>query len=188
MAAIPRGLSLCARTHVQGLGAHYCFQIAVFGDSQQVLPYTEAFLDNCDPNGQQHKHNACQGVTQPLGQRACPPLTIPQPLTWLLPLPVISQSPFTNGHPSLGTPHPLVFLKVRSAFPGLWVFFSPLKQPRMTLENFRLPGYCIVGPQRKERVGNTRLKILEGERIGARTHQGPQSPELYKTKNMERTR
>lgn len=123
VAAIPRGLSLCARTHVQGLGAHYCFQIAVLGDSQQVLPYTQVFLDNCDANGLQHKHNACQGVTQPLGQRACPPLTIPQPLTWLLPLPVISQSPFTNGHPSLGTPHPLVFLKVRSAFPGFWVFF-----------------------------------------------------------------
>lgn len=84
VAAIPRGLSLCARTHVQGLGAQYCFQIAVLGDSQQVLPYTQVFLDHCDPNGLQHKHNACQGGTA-LGAESVPTPHYPPALNLVTP-------------------------------------------------------------------------------------------------------
>ena len=50
----------------------------------------------------------------------------------------------------------------------------------MALESFWSPYYCTVGLQRKETEGNTRLKILEWESIGARSHKGPLSPVLYK--------
>ena len=49
----------------------------------------------------------------------------------------------------------------------------PEKQPRMSLESFRSPNYCTVGLQKKETAGNARLKILEWESIGARSHKGP---------------
>lgn len=131
-AAKPRGL--------QGLGAHCCVERAVSLDNPtgKFLLIQRWLRTTLTQWTTRTSMMLIREVTQPLGQRERP-----------------SSHPFTRSHPVPAINHPSppgtfleaplilwFFLKVRSTLPGVWAFFSPIKKPRMTLENFWLPGYC----------------------------------------------